>query len=151
MYVPIYIRAGEATTTQWKMEAEDMSVLDILKEAGNIKDAATVKRVFGEPVEIGKKTFIPVAKIMTGFGGGFGKGQGSGERSDEEEASIGGSGEGGGGGGCLHASPVAMIEISEEETTIRPIIDWGCVALCAVACGGVAMIVRAFRAGHREE
>lgn len=128
-----------------------MSVLEVLKEAGSIKDAATVKRVFGEPMEIGEKTFIPVAKVMTGFGGGYGKGEGPKTASDEEEAKSAGSGEGGGGGGCLHASPVALIEISETKTEIRPVIDWSRVALCAVAFGGVALIIRALKGGHKKE
>ena len=128
-----------------------MSVLEVLKEAGSIKDAATVKRVFGEPMEIGERTFIPVAKVMTGFGGGFGKGEGPKAASDEDETKSTGSGEGGGGGGCLHVSPVALIEISEDETEIRPVIDWSRVALCAVAFGGVALIVHALVGGRKKE
>src|SRR6185312_15704941 len=65
--------------------AMSSSVQDIL---GQVRDNVTVKRVFGDPYEVGGVTFVPVARV--GGAGGTGAGKGS---------DPGGKGEGSGWGG----------------------------------------------------
>jgi uncharacterized spore protein YtfJ len=89
----------------------------------SIVDHAGAKMVFGEPVSVGGKTIVPVAKIRYGFGGGSGA-KGNGDQH------------GGGGGGGLVAKPVGVIEISQSETRFIPITsNWMLIA--AVALGAV--------------
>ncbi|MBI1354000.1 MAG: hypothetical protein GC160_06615 [Acidobacteria bacterium] len=59
---------------------------------------ATVRRVFGEPITVGERTVIPVAKVGYGFGAG------GGGKSDEEE--------GGGGGGGARLTPAGVVELT---------------------------------------
>jgi uncharacterized spore protein YtfJ len=76
------------------------------------RDAATVRLVFGEPIEAAGKTVVPVARVAFGFGGGSApqaRRHGGGESAAAEE-------EAGGGGGGIYAMPVGVVEISKEET-----------------------------------
>jgi uncharacterized spore protein YtfJ len=77
---------------------------------------ATVKAstIFGEPVERGGSTIIPVAKARWGFGGGGGGGQ------NENDSGQGG---GGGGGGGMSISPVGYIAVGRGGSTFRLIRD----------------------------
>jgi len=118
-----------------------MSADALLKELGAIKDAATVKRVFGDPIVVGAKTFVPIASVHAGFGGGFGKGTQKGEKDEAGESQAGGEGEGAGGGGGMCARPVAVIEITEEQTTVHHIIDHTPVIIGSMVLTGIAMLV----------
>ncbi len=71
---------------------------------------AGAQAVFGEPVERGELTVIPVAKLRWGFGGGTGPGPAGG-----------GTGEGGGGG--VVASPLGFIEVRPGGAVFRRIED----------------------------
>lgn len=75
---------------------------------GSARDALTVKRVFGEPIEKDGVTIIPAARIGGGAGGGSG---------DSED----GSGSGGGFG--LIATPAGAYVIRDGEVTWQPAID----------------------------
>lgn len=75
--------------------------------AQRIGVAADAKRIYGEPVERGGVTVIPVAKAVYAFGGG------SGERENEQ-------GTGSGGGGAMVLKPVGYIEIKRGVTRFRP-------------------------------
>ncbi len=118
-----------------------MSAEALLKELGAIKDAATVKRVFGDPIVVGEKTFVPIASVHAGFGGGFGKGTQKGEKGEAGKAEAGGQGEGAGGGGGMCARPVAVIEITEEHTTLHHIIDHTPIVIGGMVLSGIAMLV----------
>jgi uncharacterized spore protein YtfJ len=89
---------------------------------------ASVRAVFGDPIERDGITIIPVARVRWGFGGGAGNGPIAvgpgldGEGAPAREAGDGsqpGSGSGGGGGAA--ADPVGYIEIGPEGATFRPI------------------------------
>lgn len=103
---------------------------------------ATVKAVFGDPIERDGITIIPVAKVRWGFGGGAGSGPvpvavgpgrdastGTGEIGTD--ASTGGpasepgsamaSGSGSGGGGGMTAEPVGYLEIGPDGASFIPI------------------------------
>lgn len=74
---------------------------------------ATVRAVFGNPIERGGLTVVPVARVRWGFGGG------TGSRIDAGEGSAGGSGAGGGGG--VTADPVGYLEMGAGRVVFQPI------------------------------
>ena len=89
-----------------------LAILQSLRES--IQGQATVKTVYGEPIEAQGKTIIPVAKIVFGFGAGAGTG-------DVKDSTA--RGEGGGGGGGARAIPVGVVEVSAQNTRFVPITD----------------------------
>ncbi len=89
--------------------------------------------VFGQPVERGGITVIPVAKATWGFGGGSG-----GEAGKE--------GTGGGGGGFV--APLGYIEVRESGAKFKRIRDPRLIAAVLVAAIGVAGLA-ARAAGRR--
>jgi uncharacterized spore protein YtfJ len=80
----------------------DVPLPDVFED---VVDSATVRRVYGDPVEADGRTVLPVARVAYGVGGGHGAG------SDGEE-----TGEGWGGGGGAAARPVGALEISDAGT-----------------------------------
>ena len=72
-----------------------------------LRESANVRTVYGDPIERGEKTVVPVARVAFGFGGGFGQ-------SRDVEATDGDS-EGGVGGGSM-ATPVGALEIADDGT-----------------------------------
>jgi len=84
-------------------------VLSSLQE--HLGQTADVHRAFGEPIVIGEKTIIPVARVSAGFGGGIAPKAGSGQSA------------GGGGGGGLEARPMGAIEVTKMGTKYVPIYD----------------------------
>ena len=107
------------------MEAEPTFVERLAQRVGASFGAATL---FGEPVERGEVTVIPVSRAAFGFGGGSGP------------EGVGGAG--GGGGGV--AWPVGYIELRGSETRFRPIVDLRPFVLAA-ASGLAAGLVAAAR------
>jgi uncharacterized spore protein YtfJ len=91
---------------------------EILNRIGQVHERASVKTVFGEPLQVDGRTIIPVAKVRYGFGVGFG-GLGRGTKEKAEEP----SGEGGGGGAGVSITPVALLEITGQETKVKPVVD----------------------------
>jgi uncharacterized spore protein YtfJ len=92
-----------------------MSVPDILRTIGEtFQSSATVKNVYGEPISVGDRTVIPVARISYGFGGGGGARQG--EEAPPQR--------GGGGGGHMCAAPVGVFEITSAGSQFIPFPDW---------------------------
>lgn len=73
------------------------------------KDAATVKRVFGEPYEKDGVTVIPAATIAGGAGGGSGRAEGGDE--------------GAGGGFGVNARPAGAYVIHGDNVEWRPAVD----------------------------
>ena len=84
------------------------------KLSESLGSKATVKAVFGEPIQAAGKTIIPVAKVAYGFGGGFG----TGPIKDGNP-----KGEGGGAGGGVRAFPAGALEITPENTRFIPLRD----------------------------
>jgi uncharacterized spore protein YtfJ len=79
-----------------------MDVQTLLNQA---RDALTVKRVFGEPIERDGVTVIPVANVAGGAGGG------------------GESGSGSGGGFGLRATPAGVYVIKDGKVDWQPAVD----------------------------
>ncbi len=90
-----------------------MEVQEILSQA---RDAMTVKRVFGDPIEKDGVTVIPVARVSGGGGGGSGKKTTAGEE-DAPPLQQGGAGFG------LRASPAGVYVIRGDQVTWQPAID----------------------------
>jgi hypothetical protein len=79
--------------------------------AERIGARAGVAALFGEPIERGDVTVIPVARVRWGFGAGAG--------TAGEDAEVAGSGSGGGGG--VAADPIGYVEVGPTGSTFRPI------------------------------
>ena len=78
-----------------------------------VRDALTVKRVFGEPISQNGVTVVPVAVVRGGAGGG------------------GDSDHNGGGGFGLVARPAGAYVIRGSEVSFRPAIDLNRLAMIA--------------------
>src|SRR5437868_4924988 len=119
-----------------------MAATDILQQIGeSLGSSATVKAVFGEPIQAAGRTVVPVAKVAYGFGGGFGSGHG---KADPE---TGRHGEGGGGGGGVRAFPAGALEITDTGTRFIafPDVRWMAGAFAAGAMLGALVLGRRAR------
>lgn len=94
---------------------------------------AGVRAVFGEPIQQGALTVVPVARVRWGFGGGGGR---------AEDAPT-GAASGSGGGGGVAADPVGYLEITAGEATFRPIRQPYPSPVFVLAAGiGLAFVLR---------
>ena len=100
------------------MQLQD--VLDAPRETFN------VRRVFGEPIEKGEVTVIPVATVAGGGGGGGGP-------TDEKTGAETGSGAGFGG----MARPAGVYVIRGQEVAWEPSLDVTLIALAGIALGAL--------------
>jgi uncharacterized spore protein YtfJ len=92
-------------------EARSQLVNELLERIGQtVGQRAQASAVFGDPVERGGVTVIPVAKARFGFGGGGG----SGSRDGDE-------GSGGGGGGGAAVTPIGYIEVRDAGAEYKRI------------------------------
>jgi uncharacterized spore protein YtfJ len=96
-----------------------MNVDELLSGA---RDAISVRRVFGDPIEHDGVMVVPVAKVGGGGGGG----------SDTEHN--------GGGGFGLGARPVGVYVIKDGQVSWRPAIDPVRIAFIVVAA--LALLLR---------
>lgn len=86
-----------------------MSLSEVIKTAlDQMQCIAKAETVFGEPIQSGGVTLIPVSKISIGFAAG-----GGGKENNP------GSGSGTGGG--VNVVPVAFISITGEKVQVHPI------------------------------
>jgi uncharacterized spore protein YtfJ len=100
---------------------------DLVQQVGERVGAlATAKAVYGEPVERGEITVIPVARATWGFGGGSG-----GDTAQQ--------GAGGGGGGWVQ--PIGFIEVRPQGAQFKPIRDPRRTALLGAAAATAAALM----------
>ncbi|WP_254761446.1 GerW family sporulation protein [Natrinema marinum] len=94
-----------------------MNVIDRLTTVLEpLHGSASVKSVYGDPIETDGRTIIPVAKVAYGFGAGYGS---SPVNSPDDQSTQ--DNEGGGIGGGVSAKPVGVVEVTENETRfVRP-------------------------------
>ena len=118
-----------------------MNATDLLQRISeSFGTTASVRSVFGEPIQAGGRTVVPVAKIAYGFGGGAG-GARAGANADR-------LGEGGGGGGGVRAVPAGALEITDDGTRFVPFVD---VRLISVAfAAGIVLGRLALSPRHRQ-
>jgi len=95
------------------------------KLASQFGTNASVKNVFGEPIQTGDKTIIPVAQIAYGLGGGYGEGSKKGKPvpTNETDSQNTDKGEGAGGGGGMYAKPKGVYEVTPAGTRFIPAMD----------------------------
>lgn len=98
-------------------------VMEMMSEA---RDAITVRRVFGDPIERGDATIVPAAAVMGGAGGGEG---------GEGEAQGAGSGFG------VRARPIGAYVIRNGEVSWRPAVDVMRLIMSGMVFAGVTMLV----------
>ena len=110
-----------------------MDLENIFAAIDDMRDKASVSAVYGEPVQVGERTIIPVADIKYVFGLGYGEGP-AGEDEDEDEEPA-ASGQGGGTGGGVAARPVAVIEVSDAGVQVKYVTDEGRIALAGIFTG----------------
>ncbi len=86
--------------------------------AEKLGSSASVKTVYGEPIETSEtgKTIIPVARVAYGLGGGYGKEKTHDREGRKEERPAGESG-----GGGITISPLGVFEVSRERTDFVPL------------------------------
>ena len=123
-------------TTPWGGEGVVSSILD------RIRTTARVELVYGEERKVGEKTIIPIAAVAYTFGGGSGGGTGpshNGHNGHGEDIAV---GPGGGGGGAVRVQPVGVLEVTEDETRLVPIIDWTRIVTTGLTAFGVWMVFR---------
>jgi uncharacterized spore protein YtfJ len=97
---------------------------EMVRRIGSIPDELSAGACFGTPVERNGHTLIPVARINFGLGMGFGGGSGGkGVPGDFAAETEGGEGGGGGGGGGGAATPVAIIDITDNDVQIKAVED----------------------------
>lgn len=103
-----------------------------------VKNAARVELVYGESREVHGKTLIPIALVAYIFGGGEGSGTGPHHNGSGEIS----AGIGGGGGGMVRVYPVGVLEVTEYETRMVPILDWTRIITTALTAAGAYMALR---------
>ena len=119
----------------------------LLDAFADLRDNANVDACFGEPKTVGGRTIIPVAKVSYGFG------MGAEQEPPSDVESLGASAHGPYGGG-MKSSPLGVIEVTDEETRIEPVIDEQKVAVLGMLVGAwsvfwlAKVLVAIF--GHRE-
>jgi uncharacterized spore protein YtfJ len=110
---------------------------------GSFTDAATVKRVFGQPVEKDGVLVIPVANVRGGFGGGEAEQLGAGRAGAASTKPA--SGEqrpgGWGGGGGWSASPAGAYVIKDGDVSWVPAVSANRTILLGCLTGIVSLLV----------
>ena len=121
-----------------------MTELNTTEPIEQLFEKLKVDAVFGQPIQEGDVTIIPVAEVGVGFG--FGSGQSPATEEQEDEAESGTSGGGGGGG---KATPRGFIKITPDGVFFESTLDEGRVALAGIAMSAwaifwIAATIRAF-------
>ncbi|HKA26736.1 MAG TPA: spore germination protein GerW family protein [Gaiellaceae bacterium] len=120
-----------ATTTDERSQL----VNDLLEQIGQtVGERAQASAIFGQPVERGAVTVVPVAKARFGFGGGGGGG------SHEERQGF-----GRGGGGGVAVTPIGYIEVRDDGSGFKRIsTSRDLLALAAAASIALITVRRLF-------
>jgi uncharacterized spore protein YtfJ len=113
-------------------DAPNVDVESALSKLDAVKDVLTVKRVFGEAMEVDGVAVIPVAKVKGGGGAGGGGG------TDPSTQSV---GQGQGVGFGLEAKPVGVFVVREGDVQWRPAVDVMRIVLGGQIVAIVALLV----------
>ena len=104
--------------------------------AERLKTSARVEVVYGEERKIGDKTIIPIAVVAYAFGGSAGGGAAPSGNGASEATT------GGGGGGGVRVHPVAVLEVTGDDTRVLPVLDWTRIITTGITVFGMWMLVR---------
>jgi uncharacterized spore protein YtfJ len=102
---------------------QEMTAMNVDEMLTGARDAMTVKKVYGDPIEREGITIIPAANVSGGGGGG----------ADAENN--------GGGGFGLSARPVGAYVVRGSEVTWQPAIDVTRTAMMGMLTGIVSLLV----------
>jgi uncharacterized spore protein YtfJ len=139
---------------------EEVPAVDIAPIEDMLK-RLNVGSAFGEPVQEGETTLIPVATVACGFGYGSGYGRGPGKKpgqaankpaeGDSPDAAAPGEGEGGGAGagGGGWVKPQGYIRIRGDEVAYEPMMNMSLIPLAGMLTGAwclfwISAALRAF-------
>ena len=97
-----------------------------------LERSVSIRHVYGEPIQHGDTTVIPVAQVAYGFGAGGGRGPGGPRKNEPDDAGTpdkhaSSEAEGAGGGGGVRMTPVGALEISPQGTHFihfNPLAPW---------------------------
>jgi uncharacterized spore protein YtfJ len=101
-------------------EDQPMNVDEMMQ---GVRDAITVKRVYGDPIERDGTTIIPAARLRGGGGGG------------------GDNAQNGGGGFGITARPVGAYVVRNGEVTWQPAVDVSRIAVGGQIVAALALLV----------
>jgi uncharacterized spore protein YtfJ len=91
--------------------------------AAIIERSLNIKHVYGEPIQRGDTTVIPVAQVMYGFGAGGGEGRRRRRNETSSDDPGGPEGQGSGGGGGLRMTPAGALEVGPGGTRFVPFLQ----------------------------
>lgn len=100
---------------------------------------ATVRVLFGDPIERGDVSVVPVARVRWGYGGGGGTGPAT-TSAQNSETMAGGSGA----GGAVMADPIGYLEIRPSGAAYVPLASPYPNPLLVIATGiSIGLVIRA--------
>lgn len=102
------------------------------------RDLLTVRRAYGEPIQRGDVTIVPVARVIGGSGYGDGDGQWA-KPSDDQQ----GTGSGSGGGFGVSVTPVGVYVVTDTDVSWQPAMDLNRVILGGQVVGAIALLLLA--------
>ena len=105
-----------------------------------LERSLSIRHVYGEPIQHGDTTVIPVATVAYGFGAGGGRRPGPTQKKESDDAAApnkdtSSEAQGAGGGGGVRMTPVGALEIGPHGTRfihfhpLRPWLSAGAVGL----------------------
>ena len=116
-------------TMDGAQETMDDAQKNLLENLRGVRDALTVKRVFGDAYDLDGVTIIPVARVAGGGGGGAGEG-----KPDDDAGSGFGTGFG------LGASPVGVYEVRKTGVEWKPATDVNRIAKGGQVLAGIVAV-----------
>lgn len=118
------------------MEKNIKSIINDIIE--KIQKSANVKAVFGEPIEKGDVTVVPVSRVSV-YGGGGGGLLESVERKEQKEDKKKENGSGMGMGVITRTEPVGFIQIKDDEAVFKEVTDRKRIILAGMGLGAFAV------------
>ncbi|PTL83606.1 spore germination protein GerW family protein [Vitiosangium sp. GDMCC 1.1324] len=118
--------------------------MDVNEVIDRARDAFSVRRVFGDPIQQGAVTLVPAAWVSGGGGGGGGEGTAA-----EGEERTGGAGRGYGSGFGLRARPAGAFILRNEKVRWMPAVDVNRIVLGAQILAGIVLLTFGRRLARR--
>ncbi|MHA7629926.1 spore germination protein GerW family protein [Corallococcus sp. M7] len=109
-----------------------MDVIDLIDRT---RESISARSVFGQPIQQGEVTVIPVAHVRGGGGGGGGEGP------VQEGNSKEGTGHGEGTGFGLSARPAGAFVIRKDKVSWLPVVEPTRILLGFQVLAGIALLV----------